>query len=318
MKYLLYLAVLLSSQLSAAQTERINFKLNEFYPEGIASNSKTNSFFIGSVKTGTIVTVDMNGEAKIFYEDRSLKSSFGMKVDTMRNLLWVCTGDPNYSVYADPATHKKSIHIVTLDLDNGKKIQDHDLSGLYAGKHFANDLTLDNAGNVYITDSYSPVIYRIDSKGKIGVWAESELFRGLDIGLNGITWHPGGFLIAVNNGNGSILKIATDVPNKAEIVKVSNFFPGADGLLINAEGHLVLVQNKGVNKVFELGSADNWKSASIVKATASADMFHQPSTCAQQQGKIYVVNSKLNELQDPGITPSKEFSLQVAVLRPVQ
>ena len=318
MRYFIIIAVTLASLPVNAQTERIVFKLPEFYPEGIAYNNRTATFYVGSVKTGTIAAIDKLGKATTFYEDRSLKSSFGMKIDSARSILWVCTGDPNYSIYADSATYKKMIRIVGIDLGTGKKVKDYDLSGLKAGEHFANDLTIDNKGNLYITDSYSPVIYRIDKEGRATVWAESELFKSLDIGLNGIVWHPSGFLLAVNNNKGSIIKISTESPATVQPVKTRTFFPGADGLLINSAGNLVLVQNKGVNKVFELSSTDNWQSAMVKAATASEDRFQQPSTCVLGRGKLYVVNSKLNELQDPGITPSKEFSLQLAVFRPVQ
>lgn len=318
MRYVILLFIYCFSLQGSAQTTRINFTTPEFYPEGVAYNHKSDVFFVGSVKTGSIIIVDKLGNAKVFYEDSSLKSSFGMKVDSPRNCLWVCTGDPNYSIYSDSTTYKKKIRIVGIDLTSGKKIRDHDLSYLKAGKHFANDLTLDDSGSIYITDSYSPDIYRIDPSGIAGIWSENDLYKGLDIGLNGIVWHPAGYFLAVNNGNGAILKIKRDSPKDAKVVKIGTFFPGADGLLIDPSGDLVLVQNKGVNKVFLISSTDNFESATIKAATASEDRFQQPSTCVMAGGKVYVVNSKLNELQDPGQSPSKEFSLQVAVFRPLK
>ena len=118
-----------------------------------------------------------------------------MKIDTKSGILWVCTGDPNYSVYKTPQTFKKQIRLIGLDLKTGKKLSDIDLSGLYPGNHFANDITLDDAGNKYITDSYSPVIYRIDSAGNASVFVENDLFKGMGIGLNGIAWSKAGICL---------------------------------------------------------------------------------------------------------------------------
>jgi hypothetical protein len=133
--------------------------------------------------------------------------------------------------------------------------------------------------------------------------------------LNGIVWHPRGFALVVNNDNGVIFKIDAHSPHTVQKVKLGNFFPGADGLLWNNEGDLVLVQNKGVNKIHVIKGVNNWDSAYIKASTATEDRFQHPSTCTIREGKVYVVNSKLNELQDPGITPSKEFSFQLAVFR---
>jgi len=315
MKKLLAIACLYCS-LVHAQKEKITFKEPVFYPEGIAYNKSTNSFFVGSVKTGTIGTVDMNGIYKTFHADPSLKSSFGMKVDTKQNLLWVCTGDPNYSVYSDSATYKKLARLIAIDIATNKKVKDIDLSKLHDGKHFLNDLALDSLGNMYLTDSYSPVIYMVRANGKAGVFAQSDLFKGADIGLNGIVWHTNDFLLAVNNSNGSILKVNKN--GEVATVKINTFFPGADGLLLNGQGKLILVQNKGVNKIFTIVSKDNWATAEVESTTAAADLFQNPSTITMVNGKIYAVNSKLNELQDPSIKPSTEFTIQAAMFKPMK
>lgn len=299
-----------------AQTQRIVFKQPLFYPEGIAYNSSTNTFFVGSVKTGTIGIVDMQGQFSQFHVDSSLKSSFGMKVDARNNWLWVCTGDPLYSVYADSSTYKKMIRLVAIDTKTGNKKKDMDLSKLFDGKHFANDLTLDAMGNVYVTDSYSPVIYKVPMNGRPSVFAQDELFKGADIGLNGIAWHANNYLLTVNNSNGSILKV--DMNGRVSTVKVNTFFPGADGLLIDGDGKLILVQNKGVNKVFRIVSKDDWATAEVEAATAATDLFQNPSTITMANGKLFALNSKLNELQDPSIKPSEDFSIQLALPRPIK
>ncbi len=309
--------ILLISCTVSAQTPRITFKAPFAYPEGTAYNSANNMFYVSSVKTGTIGSVDLQGNYKVFYEDAGLKSSFGMKADMKRNCLWVCVGDPNYSIYADSSTYKKMIRLISIDLKTGKKIQDIDLSHLYQGKHFANDLTLDDAGNIYITDSYSPVIYKVNTFFQPTVFAVNDLFKANDIGLNGITWSKQGYLITVNNSNGSILKVDINNSQNVTQVKIKNLFPGADGILFDDQNNLLLSQNKGVDKIFKISSTDDWQSAKVTAATSGTDRFQNPSTSTMKGNDLYIMNSKLNEIKDSSLTPSKEFSLQLALFKPV-
>jgi sugar lactone lactonase YvrE len=301
-----------------AQTQRITFKVPKLYPEGLAFDAATKSFYVSSVKTVTIGKVDQNGNYSQFYADKDLISSFGMKVDAKNNRLLICLSDPNenYSIYSSPATFKKMARVIAIDLKTAKRVMDVDLSGLYQGEHFINDLVMDKEGNLYLTDSFSPVVYKVDQNGKPSIFAQNELFRSLDIGLNGIAYDPSGNLFVVNNSNGSIIRISLADPKKIDLVKTDTFFSGADGLLFE-RGELILVQNKGTNKVFRLSSSDNWKTARISSATTGEDRFAQPSTLVADKGQIWVLNSKLNELANPALVPSKEFSVQLAVFKPV-
>lgn len=308
---------LLLSTLSVAQTPRINFKAPKFYPEGVAWDRDANRFLIGSVKTGTIGSVTENGDFAPLYVDSTLKSSFGMKIDGSGKL-WVCTGDPTYSIYKDSSTYKKMIRLIGIDLKTGKKTDDIDLSSLFPGKHFANDLVLDNAGNKYITDSYSPVVYRVDAGGKATVFAQSPLLGSIDVGLNGIVWSNKGFLIVANSSQGQLYKIDINNPTSISVIHQTTFFPGADGLLWDTKGNLLLAQNRGVHKIFQLTSKDNWGSCEVIASTLATDRFIQPSTIASTASSVYVLNSKLNELSDLTAKPSEEFSLQKVILHPVK
>ena len=239
-----------------------------------------------------------------------------MKVDTRRNKLWVCTGDANYSFYSDSSTYKRLARLISLDLTSGQKIDDINLSNLVEGKHFANDLTLDEAGNIYVTDSYSPVIYKVSQQLKASVFVQNDLFKSIDVGLNGIVWHPKGFIIVAHNTNGALYKI--DMSGKVQKVQNNTFFPGADGLLWDNAGNLALVQNKGVNKIYQLRSADNYRSAEVIESTLLVDRFDYPTTLTKKGNQLFALNSKLNKLTDPTEPPAKEFSLQLVRFVPMK
>ena len=97
---------------------------------------------------------------------------------------------------------------------------------------------------------------------------------------------------------------------RVNVVKIETFFPGADGLLWNVKGELLLIQNKGVDKIYSISSTDNWESAIITAGTIAEDRFQNPTIGVLANGKIYALNAKLNEITDSSKTPSKEFSLQ--------
>lgn len=307
----IFLLCFLSINVVIAQ-EKIQFEAPMVYPEGVAYNPKTNLYYVSSVTTGTIGTVNATGEYNVLHKDSTMKSTFGMKVDLKRNRLWVCVADPKFSKFRDPSTFKKMSKIIALDLTSGKKVATVDLAPLYNGNHFANDLTLDDKGNVYITDSFSPVIYKIDSKDQVSVLVEHELFKTKDIGLNGIAYHPKGYLLAVNNGAGAILKVDLKNPKNVTKVKIDQFFPGADGLLVDKQNNLILIQNKGVNKAFMISSGDDWKTAMVKGSTPLDARFHNPTTATFARDQVYILNAKLNELSDSTKNPSKEFSIQLA------
>ncbi|MEJ1239856.1 gluconolaconase [Chryseolinea sp. T2] len=293
-----------------AQIKRISFVAPKVYPEGIAIDAKANVAYVSSVRTGSIGVVDAQGKYSEFYSDPGLKSSFGMKVDEKRNLLWVCVGDPNYSRFKSPDTFKKMARIVAFDLSSRKKVKDIDLSGLHEGNHFLNDLAFDNAGNVYITDSFSPVIYKIDTRDKPSVWAMNDLFKSKEVGLNGIAVHPAGVLLVAHNTDGAILRVDMKDPTRVQRVKLAAFFPGADGMSVDSDGNLIVVQNKGVNTVFKLSSTDKWMSAKVTGRTAPEQLLQNPTTLSWNGTELFVLNAKLNELSDSTNKPSDEFSFQ--------
>lgn len=312
MKYLLISAFSLSTLMASGQTEKIKFIAPKLYPEGVAIDEKQNVFYVSSVTKGTIGKVDMNGKYTELYSDNSLKSSFGMKVNVKQNKLWVCISDPHHSWYSTPETFKKMSRVISIDLTSGKKVDDIDLSKLSGGNHFANDIAFDDNGNSYITDSFSPNIYKITPSGSAGIFATSDLFKSADVGLNGIVVHPAGFLIVDHNSSGTLYKVDLKNPANISRIEISSFMPGADGLLLDKQNNLIVIVNKGINRAFRFFSKDNWKSAEQNGSTATLDRFSNPTTGFLRDNNIYLLNSKMNELKDSSLTPSKEFSVQLA------
>jgi len=315
-----YIILLLLAQLGWAQqpTKRIEFEAPESYPEGVAFDRSANVFYVSSARLGTVGKVTKDGKYSALYSDKDLKSTYGLKVHPDGKRLFVCAGDANYSKYSTPETKKKMARLVSIDLKSGKKLADVDLSGLVPGEHFPNDLAFDTKGNVYITDSYADAVYKVDADGKASVFSQSPLLKSAGVGPNGIVYHPDGFLLVANNGTGALVKLPLAEPQKGAKVKIDQFFPSADGLLLNDHSTLTLVQNGGVNKIFRLKSSDSWTTAEVLESTSVEDRFAFPSTAAMSGNDTWIMNANFSELTEGNNVPSKKFSLQQAVFRPVK
>jgi hypothetical protein len=297
-------------------TARIEFSAPETYPEGIAYDSISDLYFVSSARLGSIGKVTPGGTYSSLINDPTFKSSYGLKVHPDGKRLFACIGDANYSKFTSPDTRKKMARLVGVDMVTGKKTDDIDLSGLVPGsKHFPNDLTFDGEHNVYITDSFANVLYKVTPGGKASVFAESPMFKTEGVGLNGIVYHPSGYLLAISSGTGALYKI--DLGKNVSKVATEQFFMNGDGLLLTGNQNLIVVQNGGSDKIYELTSDNNWSSAKLSASTLAADRFTYPSTVTKAKDKFWVMNAKFSELTDSTSVPSQKFAIQHARLMPL-
>ena len=300
-------SMLLASQASFAGGD-VSFTADQAYPESTAWSAKDNVFFVSSVHHGTIGKVTMQGKYTPFITDEKLVASVGVKLDAKHNILWVTDSDSGASDRSSPVTTGKLAALVGYDASTGKQIAYHDLGGLMPGAHFANDLALDGKGNIYVTDSFSPIIYRIDAKGKASIFATSDIFKGEGFNLNGIVYHPDGFLLVGKYNSGELFKIDINNPTQIEKVALPEALKGNDGLLLHSPNQLIVVQNMGIDRTVTLVSKDGWKSATIQQVKTSILPF---PTAATEVGKhIYVLNAQLGTLFTPNAAPVSDYLLQ--------
>ncbi len=184
------------------------------------------------------------------------------------------------------------------ELSSGEEIKFIDLGKLLPNKkHLANGMTLDADGNAYVTDSFSPVIYKIDKQGSASVFLESDRFLGEGINLNGIVFHPDGYLIVIKKGEGILFKVPLNNPNNFSEIKSSQKFIGGDGLILANNRELVVIANRASGEVtetvFSLISEDNWKTAKVIDEYKFGAVY--PTTGVVKDGKIYVIHSDLKE-----------------------
>ncbi|WP_316795369.1 gluconolaconase [Pedobacter agri] len=322
MKTLTYitLSIVCIATIAAAVPEpspRIEFDALESYPEGIAFDPAANVYYVSSARLGNIGKVNAQGNYSILHGDTTLKSTYGLKIHPDGKILYACVSDANYSKYTSPSTRMKMARLIAIDISSGKKISDVDLSGLLPGKHFANDIAFDSQKNSYVTDSYAGAIYKITPGGIASVFAKDENFKTEGVGLNGIVYHPDGYLIVDNSAKGQLFKVMLNNPKVVSKIAIDQYFLGADGLLLNDKNNLTMVVNGGSDKIYKLTSGDNWATAKVSASTTSTDRFTYPSTATMNGKDIWIMNAQFNQLLDSNSVPVKKFAIQKAIFKPV-
>lgn len=229
-------------------------------PEGIEYDEAGGRFLVGSLTQGTIFQFGDDGAATPFVEDADLVSSVGIHIDEVNNRLLVNNSDSN--VFFSPDEANPFAALAAYDLETGERAFYVDLTDLYESPaHFANDVTSDADGNAYVTNSFAPVIYQVTPDGEASIFVENELFANENIGLNGIDYHPDGYLLAAVGGAGAIFKIPLDDPNNVTQVEIDGSY-GIDGMALDANNDLVAVASvEDGQAVVMLGSDDGWASA---------------------------------------------------------
>ena len=294
---------------NAANADDIDFTAPTTYPESITWSAHQHEFLVGSVKHGNVGRITPDGRYSVFIHDDRLVSTLGLLVDDKRNTLWVTNADPGPGQRSSDATRGKLAGIATYDATTGKPRAYYDLSALEPGAHLANDLALDADGNAYVTDSFAPIIYRIDTRGHASIFARDGRFNaGKGFNLNGIVVHPDGYLLVDLTNSGQIFKIDIHDPTKISEVKLPAALTGADGLNLRDPQHLIVVQNSGIDRTTELSSTDGWQTARIVRTLKSEASM--PTASVTENGKVYVLNSRIDTLFKAGSPTVDHYVLQ--------
>lgn len=287
--------------------EEVLFTSDELYPEGVDFSPEQDMFFVTSLRQGTIGTVDWDGNYTTFIDDDELKSNIGLRIDHENGLLLVCSSDPGVSVKTDPETQRKYAKLGIYDLATGERKHLVDLGGLNDPPSFANDIAIAAPGEYYVTNSFSPYIYKVTSDGEAEVFFHDAQYSAEGFGFNGIAAHSDGYLLVNHSTTGKLYKLPMDAPDALEEVRMEETFPGADGLVVMDNNNLVLIQNS-TNEAHWLVTPDGWNTASVLETDKSVFTF--PTTGTAVGDEVFILNAKLNEVFDPETENTSNFLIQ--------
>jgi DNA-binding beta-propeller fold protein YncE len=265
-----------------------------FVPEGIEYDRANQRLLTGSLAEGSIFEIGADGSVNEFITDPALVSSVGIEVDEARDRILVANADR--SVFAGESQGLAMMGAYSLT--TGQRLAMVDLAAeLNADNdtgHFANDVAVADDGYAFVTDTRQNVVYRISPDYEASV---HYAFSGVEgIALNGIEWHPDGYLVIADMGNGRFYKLATEPGSDAAMIAVPEALPGADGIVWRPDGALAVVQNSPTDgRVVLLVSDDGWLSAAIAGVATHSG---QATTGAAVGDEIYSVQPHFED-QDP-------------------
>ncbi|RPD47717.1 gluconolaconase [Hymenobacter sediminis] len=296
---------------SPTAPNQVVFTQAGLYPEGVAYDAAGQRFLVSSQTRGAVGQVKDDGTYTVFADDPALVSTIGMRIDENRRQLLVAVSDPGYNpTRTSAATQRKLAGLAIFNLTNGQRVAYLDLAALRPNQnHFANDIAVDGQGNIYVTDSFSPIIYKIDTQGTASVFLENAQLGAPAgaFGLNGIAYHPDGYLLVAKSNEGALFKVPVANPAGFTKVTTTQNLMGADGLLLQDNNTLQVVTNAQA-RVYRLASTDGWGSATVSGTFTTPPQY--PTTLARREGAdSYVLYSNLNALQANQNPPVADFSI---------
>ena len=151
------------------ESDKIAFKIAEpdLIPEGIAYDSESKAFYVGSTYKRKIVKIDADGTVSDFTGEAQdgLRSLLGMRVDARRRILWAISEHAGGSVPFKNMTKDclGCSEVYKYDLKTGKLIKKYSLDNK-PKPHFLNDLTITSDGDVYLTNTITGEIFFISHR----------------------------------------------------------------------------------------------------------------------------------------------------------
>ncbi|MCG3120461.1 MAG: hypothetical protein ALAOOOJD_03189 [bacterium] len=296
----------------------IAFKLPEkdLITESVAFDPQTATYFVSSVHKRKIVSLNAKGESKDFATRQAgLWSVLGMKVDAPRGILWACS-----AVVPEMQGFQKEEEgyagVFKFEAKTGRLIKSYILSN-QPQAHVFGDLAISGNGDVYISDSVAPVLYRITrEKDELELFLTSELFRS----LQGVTFSTDEKYLFVADYSVGLLVVDVAARQVKKIAAPANVaFTTVDGMYFY-KNSLIAIQN-GINpqrvvRFFLNQSFDRIERAEVI--AANQPLFNEPTLGLLLQDTFYfIANSQwgsftkdkmifpLEKLQEPVILKTR-------------
>ena len=203
----------------------------ELIPEGIAHDTPSGAFFIGSVAKGTIWRVGF-GNALTEFSPRiaGLDSVLGLAVDAPRRILYAVAT----SALSTEGRKRRRNAVLAFDIDKQRLLRQVEVPGAVQ----LNDVAVAFGGRVYATDSASGAIFEIPREGAARTVVPADRLRG----SNGLAASPDGKRLYVAQSTG----LASVDPATGEVKRIANTtresVAAIDGLY-EFQGELIGVQN---------------------------------------------------------------------------
>jgi hypothetical protein len=270
---------------------------NAVFPEGIAFDERSGNFYVGSTTDGSIFRghVSEPTASPFIPGTTGAFSTIGLELDNEGRLY--AAGGPTGTARVYDASTGALLHVFTSGTGG-----------------FLNDLVVANTGDVFVTDSFRPVLWRIPAAAIVPSATPAALEPWLDLtgtpiqyaagfNLNGIVATPDGrYLVVTQSNTGELFRI--ELATK-EVVQIDLGGEAVNGDGIELRGRTLYAVASGLIAKVQL--AGDFLSGEVVSRTGDPS-FRSPTTIAIARGRLLVVNSQFDR-RGPGLTPDLPFTV---------
>jgi len=281
-----------TNQISAVKTGVIIIPGDRYFPEGVTVTSD-GTFFVGSMFEGCIMRAQAGTDSmEPFIESgtNGLVSVLGLWADEAHQTLWACSSDAGNG----RLTGRAPVGVKAFDLRTGAARGSYD----FPGGGFANDLTFDAQGNLYVTDSWTPRILRLRAgDSELVEWINDPQLGVEQWNLNGIDFDRSSNVIyTVNQRAGLLFRIAIELDGSAgavTLIQTSQVLRRPDGLKVI--GPNTLATSEGGAGGMSIINVEGDR-ASVRRIPANLDGV---TTFAVYRGSAWVVEGQSDHFWDP-------------------
>ncbi len=271
---------------------------DDAYPAALAV-AADGRVYTGSYKTGKLWVITPAGEVSpLATKGESLHAITGLTVATGGSLYIVDQTD------ADPRTDGGNIKRMAADGTITAFANIADDKGFIS----PDDVTLDSAGNVYVSDRARAEVWRFNNDGSGGVkwWTPPKLENVDHYAPTGLAYDASKNAILITDSiNDTLYRVPVDTPDRSELLywhKGRTNPPGFDGLTVTPSGviYLAALGQRGIARL----DGEN--------LTYIAGLFRGPSDVDYAApDKLYVTNWDQFSLAVTASKPSLPFALDV-------
>lgn len=259
------------------------------YPEGIATDTRTGTVYVGSYADGTVYRARPGSRtAEVFLPSGTdgRATANGLRVDT-RGRLWVTDSTAGVAVY---------------DTRTGIRLAHFEVTG--SDPFFVNDLTITPDGTAYLTDSFRSVVYRV-TPAQLAA-RTGPLLPAFDLRdhltpkpegaatLNGITSDRAGrYLLTVDMTAGDLHRIDLGTGAITRVRLTGGDLKHADGLDLSPDGTLRAAHNT-TNTLTRWQLTHDGTRARLTR-TITDPSLQIPTTLTHTPGRTLVVRSQFDK-----------------------
>jgi hypothetical protein len=279
-------------------SEELLINDQNLYPTKFDFDFSRDQFIVASGARSSVGHIDpKTGVYTPFITDINLATIPEVYTDEENNRLIVTCGD--LGVSANMYSYLSYAYMGVYNLETGEKIAGVNFEGLHevGAYQMANAISVDDLGNIYVADTFAPVIYKVDGQTyEPSILVKDAKFESDQVGSPGLLGmiYVDGNLIVSKENEGKLFKVSLSNPSEVIDIKAPTYI-GAKGMELLSDHKIALTiggPTAPFSGVITLAFNDDWTDADGVSYFESlpAEKFPLATTIASD-GELYMINS---------------------------